>query len=124
MRSRKVHTEASNGGIDCYGNKTEEIILDPCPGNFMRFLYFCIHDFSSLENKSTLLHRLISKNSKNIKTLFDVSGDCKPSPWGDCSKDCGPGVRNRTILIHMEHNGTECKGPLTEYCNNGPCPGM
>ena len=35
MRSRKVHTEASNGGKECYGNKTEEIILDPCPGNFM-----------------------------------------------------------------------------------------
>ena len=41
IRSRKVHSEATNGGKERYGNKTEKIVLDPCPSNFKMFYLTC-----------------------------------------------------------------------------------
>ena len=59
--------------------------------------------------------------------IFTV--DCKWSEWrfGNCSKECGGGIRTniRSIEVHSLNGGEECKGEsnITENCNNQPCPG-
>merc|ERR1719419_1243248 len=55
--------------------------------------------------------------------------DCEWQPWstwGDCSKPCGGGERQKTrsVRVQEQHGGAVCSGNNTEKesCNNHPCP--
>ena len=54
---------------------------------------------------------------------FLIVVDCKISDWSNCTKTCGKGERNRSIIVKAEHYGQPCEGPLSETCNPDPCPG-
>ena len=45
------------------------------------------------------------------------------SNWTDCTKTCGTGTQNRSIIIEAKHGGHPCEGLLSETCNPEPCPG-
>ena len=55
--------------------------------------------------------------------------DCAWSDWsiGECSKDCGSGIRinTRKIQVNSSYGGQDCSGEhnFTEVCNVQECPG-
>ena len=55
--------------------------------------------------------------------------DCEWDDWqiGECSEECGGGVRTntRTQKVEADHGGKECQGSfsITESCNVHECPG-
>ena len=55
--------------------------------------------------------------------MFFVVVHCKMSNWTDCTKTCGKGTRNRSIIVEAENGGQPCEGLLSETCNPEPCPG-
>ena len=61
--------------------------------------------------------------------IFVLLVDCEWDKWrlGDCSKECGGGIRinTRAIKQKAEHGGVECPGSsnVTEICNIQNCPG-
>ena len=65
------------------------------------------------------------KSSSSLHVLsyvFLVVVDCKMSNWTDCTKTCGTGTRNRSMIVEAENGGQPCEG-LSETCNPEPCPG-
>ena len=67
---------------------------------------------------------------ENAQICFLPLVSCKWGEWklGECSKDCGSGMRTdfRDIEIKAAHGGIECEGEsnITENCNNHECPGI
>ena len=103
MRSRKVHIEASNGGKECYGNKTEETILDPCPSNFIVLYLTC--------------------GSYVILIFFSFIVDCQWTAWSPITKTCGVVMRSRKVHSEATNGGKECYANKMEEIILDPCPG-
>jgi hypothetical protein len=59
----------------------------------------------------------------DLSYAFLVVVDCYMSNWTDCTKTCGTGTRNRSIILEAENGGHPCEGLLSETCNSEPCPG-
>ena len=63
-----------------------------------------------------------------INISFSVH--CEWNDWveGECSKECGGGMKTntRTEKVSAEHGGEECPGPDSEEvsCNEHECPGI
>ena len=66
---------------------------------------------------------------RNVE-FFDHAVHCEWNDWetGDCSTDCGGGIRtnSRTRKVVALHGGDKCNGDALsiQSCNTQPCPGM
>ena len=74
---------------------------------------------------------LLLKIIHHKKLLSCVSlVDCAWSDWaiGECSKECGSGIRinTRIIQVNSSYGGQDCSGEhnFTEVCNVQECPGI
>lgn len=61
-----------------------------------------------------------SVDETNINGNIVGNMDCVVSDWGQCSKECGGGVKTRTIVTHPAGSGKVCPN-LSESCNTQEC---
>ena len=59
----------------------------------------------------------------HILQKLSILVDCAWSDWGECSKTCGNGTRNRIIKIEAKYGGKQCEGVSSKSCRTVPCPG-
>ena len=115
--TRDKIVEEANGGT-CSGEPTEveECMEKECPGKI-------IHAYVT-EMLDTQLHLSFF----NIEYIFFIV-HCEWNDWveGECSKECGGGMKinTRTEKVSAEHGGEDCPGPASEEisCNEQECPG-
>ena len=120
---------ASNGGKECAGSNeiTEVCNTQKCSGIF----WLLIKDYSQKACSKIFkkFHEWIKKDmseDKDLTTWYKV--DCEWKEWevGQCSKECGGGIRTnvREPKTKADHGGDNCVGSsnITESCNTHECP--
>ncbi|CAD7963511.1 unnamed protein product [Amoebophrya sp. A25] len=156
FRDRKVLQKGANGGKPCEGNLKEVADcyeLKTCPkapssrdcelgawsqwsactaecNGGQKYRHRDIVVYPSADGKRCDDFQLAETKACNTEKC-SVQVDCKWgdwSSWGDCSKTCGGGhkERTRTVLQSPRYGGKPCDAKVTaevEPCNTEECPG-
>lgn len=139
-RERRISKLQNDCGAACDGNlkETKKCLLDECSGK-----QDCVFSHwsewegcSDVSRQQTRLREIAAMNGPFGKACSGSQKETKPceveaktrdcaltpwTPWGECSKKCGGGQKERTrqVADHALHGGKPCKGPLKQLMECG-----
>lgn len=98
----------------------------PCGGGVKKKTRACSNPYPQFGGKQCEGQALITE-ACNIKPCAVDGGFTEWTPFSDCDKTCGLGVKKRTRTCTNpppSHGGKNCEGPVdeVEVCNVKPCP--